>query len=789
MTKSTDKYVGRRDFIKSGVGTVVAAGAAPHIAKAQIPEERHSIKIEAKKTRPWIGPDFWSNRFQDWQLKNGVIECLMGDKGHELRTLGLLTRAIEKPGRKVKLEGVFTPLTGAKAKGFSGFLIGVGAGLLDYRAAALAQRGEGKNGGFMAVVSTSGEVAFRSHSSNEPQLTYEKWKADESNYAETKFVKNGVKLVVEITKSRGSYNVLATAYDPETDKPISYARRKGVKENQILGGISLLSSPDIRKDGSRWSIKELDFSGDKLAYHPERGLGPVMGTMHSLSNGVLKLSAQFMPLGEGDPSRARFQYKTVGSSSWKSASTSPILDGYSALFRVEGWDSSQDWDFRITYPNSDEALWSGTIRKDPKKGDELVAALYSCISSTANSLEGGGFGNTLPFERNPGRFEEKNFYFPHNDLRKNTLAHDPDILLVCGDQYYEGNPIRLGRNNVETRKIDTLYRWYLWYWSFRDIMRNIPTIMLLDDHDVLHGNIWGHAGREAPDSDQNSGGYAFGLDMVHMVHRVQASHNPDAYDDTPVLNDIPVSYGAFLYGGVSFAVVEDRKWKTTPLYGTDLDVHVAQLLGERQETFLAAWKDMHPNAPKILVTASVWGCPQTSPEGKALVDFDSNGYPPFARRKAVQLVKDAGAVMVAGDQHLGTVVRHGIDTYTDGPIQFSGPAGAAYWQRWFEPAKPLPNGRKGVKESGDFIDGFGNKMNIQAVANPKISFAEYRKHKAGRQQSAKDPDVKSEGYGIIRVSKSDESFTFECWPKTEDPTRPNAKQYAGWPYRVGFEDV
>jgi alkaline phosphatase D len=275
--------------------------------------------------------------------------------------------------------------------------------------------------------------------------------------------------------------------------------------------------------------------------------------------------------------------------------------------------------------------------------------------------------------------------------------------------------------------------------------------------------------------------------FVNLVQRTQCGHNPDPYDPTPVERDITVYYGAFRYGDASFAVLEDRKFKTSPIYGSDLDVHEAQLLGERQERFLAAWAN-EKAAAKICLTQTCFACAQTSPNGLPLLDFDSNGYPPLARSRAIELLRNAGALVLAGDQHLATIVRHGLDDYTDGVVQFTGPGGATQWQRWFEPAQPLPNGT-GQPHTGDFRDAFGNKLRMLAVANPKISFAEYRRHIKGRGQGLGDRRFKSEGYGIVRVDRRENAYVLECWPWDEDPRNPAARQFSGWPFRLPFAEV
>ena len=166
-------------------------------------------------------------------------------------------------------------------------------------------------------------------------------------------------------------------------------------------------------------------------------------------------------------------------------------------------------------------------------------------------------------------------------------------------------------------------------------------------------------------------------------------------------------------------------------------------------------------------------------------DADSNGTPVPDDAPRSRLLKDAGALVLSGDQHFGTLVRHGLDTYTDGPVQFTAPAAGSSWQRWFEPAGdlPHPNG----PHTGDFTDGFGNRFRVLAVANPKVTQAQVRAVQEGN--GVGDRALKREGYGIVRVNKANQTYRIECWPWQQDPTASDAQQYAGWPYTLPFSSA
>lgn len=796
---NTGKESSRREFLKGTFAGAVGAtlsgfGGASFPSHPSTDELTPVAALPGDVTRYWLGPHFWGNRLQDWRLHEGRLECLRGEESYEVRTVSLLTREIvqgDAPGHLSVLTG---PIEGVEQGGFCGVLIGVGGGELDYRAAALAQRGSGTGGGFLCTFEADGRARFREHTDEEAPLAFAELPA------EKRVVEGGavqpapgrpVRLRLDIEpQGQGRFTVRWTARDAASERLLAGAARRDVEGTEILGGLLLVSSPPAGGAGTRWWFEDVRTGGDKIAEHPERALGPVLGTMHTVNEDVLKLSAQLMPVGAEESQRVALEYRPAESSDAWRQTTTRIQPGYTALVRVDAWEAHRDWDYRVVYPaEADEPFrYTGRIGRDPVEASELKIGLFSCVLASGRPLEAGVGKPDLPMARWLGRYTHDNIYFPHNELRTNARAHEPNLLVFCGDQLYEHSPTRMPER--ENPALDYLYKWYLWMWAFRDMTRDTPAVLLVDDHDVYHPNVWGEAGQQCPEgvpTPWNYGGYMGTADFVNLVQRTQCSHNPDPYDPTPVERDISVYYGAFRYGGVDFAVLEDRKFKTAPLHGEDLNVHEPALLGRRQEAFLADWAEAG-DGPKICLTQTCFASVQTSPQGRPLIDFDSNGYPKLGRDRALELLREAGALVLAGDQHLASVVRHGLDDYDDGVVQFSGPAGGSFWQRWFEPAEPLPHGT-GTPHTGDFKDAFGNKLRVLAVANPKITFHEFRRHVEGRTQSVLDRRLKSEGYGLIRVDREREAFHIECWPWNEDPSGPDAEQFAGWPIQLSFAEV
>lgn len=769
----------RRSFLKqtsAGLLTSALAQDPPPEFRIQPVELVPVDPLAEGVTRPWLGPAYWANRLQDWRLRNGRIECMAGGSGDEVRTVALVTRELVRGSAAAHLSYRSGVIEAGQRGGFCGFLIGAGAGQLDWRAAALVQKASGTGGGFLCTWDTDGGVRFREHTDEDRPLGYAALAAETTGSARPDLGPEYTLRLDVVPQAQNRFDVKLSVWDSSGQTFLAGAVRRGVAESELLGGVALVSSPATAVTGARFWFADVRTSGAKLAQHPDRAIGPILGTLHSLNGNVLKLSAQLMPVGEEEPQSVQFQYRAPSSRDWNDGPTANLGPGYCAVFRMDRWDATLDWEYRVVYGKH---AYEGIIRRDPAQKDSLRIGLFSCTIASARSLEAGSGRTEIPQAESLGRYTHKNIYFPHRELVRNASRHQADLLVFCGDQLYEGNPTR--RDTSPAPTLDYLYKWYLWVLSFREMTRDTPAIVMTDDHDVYHGNLWGNGGRLAPERDQNRGGYRCTGDFVNVVTHTQAGHNPDAFDPTPVDQGIAVYYGAFRYGGVSFAVLEDRKFKTAPLQGADLDVHEAELLGERQEKFLKQWAREKVGATaKVCLTQSLFACVQTSPARKPLLDFDSNGYPKLARDRAIRLLREARALVLAGDQHLGTLVRHGVDTFTDGVYQFTGPAVGSSWQRWWEPPELVK----------DWTDAFGNKVRVLAVANPKISFAEYRKHIKGRGQGLGDRRLKSEGYGIVRVNRKSQDVVIECWPWNVDPTAAaGEQQFDGWPVRLKLSEL
>ncbi|MCB9769707.1 MAG: hypothetical protein H6752_16040 [Candidatus Omnitrophica bacterium] len=483
--------------------------------------------------------------------------------------------------------------------------------------------------------------------------------------------------------------------------------------------------------------------------------------LYTVNDNILKLTAQLYPLKEGEDRTLRLEIKEGGE--WTEIARTEVIEvGWTAPFRVENWDDTKQVPYRVNH--ADKAFYEGTIRKNPVDKEEIVVAGF-----TGNSIL-QPHGGTLP----------------KTDIVDNIKKIDVDLLFFSGDQVYDHNR--------------HYQAWLNFGRDFGEIIKDRPTITIPDDHDVGQPNLWGQNGRKSFVPEGHDGGYYKPVDYVKEVERAQTSHLPDPYDPTPIERGIGVYYTDLNWGRISFAILEDRKFKTGPEavvppmgprpdHITDpnydpksVDVPEARLLGERQLKFLDDWGQDWTDADfKVALSQTIF-CGGAHIHGKLggrlHADLDSNGWPQTGRRKAIIALRKAFALHFAGDQHLATIFHHGVNEWRDGNISFCVPSIANLYLRWWEPLEEGKNRAPGDPPYlGDHVDGFDNLVTCYAVANPT-------KEPANGDKLT----TRAAGFGIVRLNKATRKITLECWPRNVDITDPSAEQYPGWPRTIGQTD-
>jgi alkaline phosphatase D len=768
------------------------------VFSCQSPSGKNIFKCNWNATGPrtWIGPEYWTNPLQDWQVDKGRLSCIFAGPN---RSLHLLTHVLETGSGTFETRvqiGIPSVTSETKAAGWAGFIIGAKGEFNDYRDAAVYGKG------IMAGISTSGRIFI----GDIPEVPV----ADSEMIPEQLNSDKGIELVFNATPSgTDDYSISLKAVRPGTKKILGEVTAIVPKED-LTGNIALQSHFDNGQEAlnnkpgfwfSKWSA-----SGSLLANHPEHAFGPVLFTLFTLSNEVMKLTAQMPPLAPSDPQSASLEILSENKS-WERIAEAPVDPvARTATFRIEKWDKDFDVPYRVVYnwsadgKNPQSFYYEGTVKKDPVAKEEIVVAAF-----TGNNDLG----------------------FPNTEVTDHVMKQKPDLLVYTGDQIYEprggfGYTIE----PLEKATLDYLRKWYMFGWEYGSMLKEIPSVCLPDDHDVYHGNVWGCGGKAAKRSDdvkewQDDGGYKMPAEWVNMVQRTQTAHMPDPYDPTPVLQNISVFYTDLHLGGISFAIVEDRKWKSAPKALLPESLRVingwaessrtvdpkildvpAELLGKRQIDFLNKWVGDWSDRTiiKAVISQTIFCTIATLPDsaqsdvivGRLRItekdeyppndiptqDMDSDGWPKQGRDEALRVIRKGFAMHIAGDQHLATTVKYGIDTWGDAPYAICVPSISNYFpRRWF-PETPGKNRSPGMPvNTGDFIDGFGNKMTVLAVANPVVSGL----------SPARLYD-RSAGYGIIKFNKKTREIEIANWPRQTDPSVPGAKPYEGWPIRISQED-
>ena len=549
------------------------------------------------------------------------------------------------------------------------------------------------------------------------------------------------------------------------ERPASRIVDLRVPRDQVVAFGIYTVQPSAADSAGQESTNEAETSGATSRADAESGARAESTT------GILKLSAQLFPLYPEETREVRLEILPVATEGqaganqegdadvgaenaagdWREIARATVNDlGWSATFRIEPWDMTRDVRYRIRH--GERAQFEGLIRKDPIDRDRVSIAALSCNSNQDRGMR-------------PGYVQ-------------NLRHQDPDLVFFAGDQSYD-------------HKQHTA-AWLKFGLQFRDVFRDRPCITIPDDHDIGQGNVWGESGKVARLAGGADGGYFHHAEYVKMVDRCQTAHLPDPFDPAPIGQGIGVYYTSLRVGGIDFAILEDRKFKSGPagkippqgprpdhIQNPDydpasIDLPGLELLGERQLRFLDVWGRQWDGVAMKAVLSQTGFCGGAHIHGKKEnrlhADLDSNGWPQRGRDEALRRIAAARAIHIGGDQHLATLIHHGIDEFRDGPWAFIVPAIVNnYYSRWWWPEDEQPGGDRDPASplpwTGDYLDGFGNRITMEAYANP-------------------ESPSHGGGWGRVIFDKKAGTITFECWPRDADVTQPGAQQFTGWPRTI-----
>lgn len=745
----------RRQFIAE-TSALAASTLLPSSLGAAEPEPFQS-RWQEDLDRTWLGDAFWANPLQDWQVRDGRAECIAAKPN---RNIHVLTRELaDQPGdlhMSVTIGRVGGGRLAGDGRGSAGFKIGILGTLRDRPKLRDYRNNLAFSSGWDVGFTAKGGLFFGD--ARQPQSMID--------LGETE----SVTLRLSIEARGGSHSLTLAAHDARNDRLLGELVKNELRPNQLIGNLAIGCNfgPEGPRAGAKkkkaeggmevgsglfwfsdWTIR-----GSKVVADESHRFGPLLFNHYTLSRGILKMTVQMPPLGESDNREVRLEIED--GPGWKVISTAQIhSQARTATFRITGWDDSQDTAYRLSYVlkssnGTHTHHLNGTVRRDPVSPNVLKVADVSCNIHTA---------------------------FPNAPYVDAVAKLDPDLLAFVGDQFYESTAgYGVQRDPLEPAVLDYLRKWYFHGWTWRDLTKDRPSVSLPDDHDVYQGNLWG-VGGEKQTKSQEAGGYEMMAEWVNVVHRTQTSHHPDPYDPKPCKQGISNYYGPMNYGGISFAILADRQFKSAPegnvpptderpdhMINPDADPRLSdveglELLGGGQMKFLEEWvRDWQGAQMKAVISQTIFTGMATTHGGERQVlrmDYDQNGWPQKARNAALRLIRKAHAFHLAGDQHLPAVVHYGIDEPRDAGVAFAGPAVNVGYPRWWEPTEKVNGRRPGQGLTGDFIDHFGHPMTVLAVKNgahqpPKETMENLR--------------AKTSGFGLVKFDKKQRTITCECWP-------------------------
>ncbi len=763
--------ISRRDTLKSLAAATTAGTALGQ--NAPIPPDSddtppvYQSGWAGTRDRRWIDGDVWANPMEDWRIEGGRAVC---ESSRGRRTLHLTSHRVTDPAAGLTMRVKVTRLQAGKpGRDCVGFLLGVQSELGDTQSNTFTMGG-------VVVGYGNGQL----HIGNQTK----KLPGDQPI--------NPLELVVSVRSVEDGCLVhLSLNYPGGEGHPGGEGSfEKVLPASRLIGNVALTCNFDQAPGsggGSTFAFSDWNVSGKAMTATGDE-LGMILWTMYTVDqrgdSATLRLQAMMPPVGPGDNQTVMLELQGDAASTHRGM-IEP--DSGTALFVIEDWDARRAVPYVVTYEEfhlygePTKHRYSGTIATAPADRPFKLAAL-TC---------------------------QKDYAFPYKPVRDNLLKLEPDLVYFSGDQLYEDHGgYGLVREPAEAAIENYKRKFYMFGWAFRDVMRDRPTICIPDDHDVFQGNYWGEGGAamEVGPGDggaSSRGGYREPVRMVNAVHKTCAGHHPPPVAPDACVRGMSTYFGELKYGGVHFAILADRQFKSGPEkvdtgrgradHVLDPDVELMsldqpglELLGKEQEAFLERFAG--DDSPiKVVLSQTVLAGVATHHGGYdsyLRADLDSGGWPQTPRNRAVALLRDAKALHINGDQHLTTLVQYGIDQPRDAGWSFCVPAIAAGYPRWWRPdemgMEHTDRPEHGLPNTGQYLDAFGNLAYVYAVGNPQVGKAPNRYDQAHEKGS---------GLGWVLIDPEARTYEIHAYKFLSDPTDSSAdNEFPGWPLTLTVAD-
>ena len=686
------------------------------------------FSFDTIENRRWVGADFWANRLQNWEVKNGKIYC---SRSEELSTLHLLTHEMQssKGSSEINFEIGRNELAAKDTAARAGIIVGLSDESLNYKARAMIQRFTLNEDGVW--IGIKGNRLFAQDLPTSKILC-------NADVAANFKSKESLKIRLLISRTKNNEPRIYLYVDDR------FVQEIVITNENKNGNIAL--SVGSTKAGSEFYFNKLSVSN--LAVKKERAFGPISTCLYTLNDNVLNFSAQLMPINhhENDSVVIELQHDNK----WLKLATVAVQDNQARLRDVI-WNHSKAISYRACLKRGDVLVgnfYEGVIATPNKTSNEVRIAALSCNAIYAISQQ---------------YMDYKSIWTPYELLEQKYKELQPDLLFFLGDQMYEARPMPL-ETDATLLETDYNYRWLLWCLEMNDLTRNLPTIIMMDDHDYLQGNLWGDGARladkEVPanlpahylshedDWQTDNGGFVMDVDFLNRAQMLQTGHLPKTYSKSD--NRINNYFTTLNFNGVGMAILEDRKFKSAPLkalpnvpsiVGISLSDSIsvdslknneAVLLNDEQLKMLNDWSvEWKRQDMKLVFTQSVYACLSSVRRGyvpylsdnitvnntsaiaaRLAKDMDANGWPKNGRDTALKVIRKSAALIVGGDQHFPSISQQGINDWKDAAYTLTVPALSNAYPRFFMPDSLDFYGNNNYK------DGFGNKVSMLSYSNP-----------------------------------------------------------------------